>query len=1175
MSNEENFYYRIDGKNISKIIEQVYKLVEQKRQNNQDEQINKISNVCIDPTLGNISYELMPSNEIKISFSLSETNFLILKYYVYLIDETNNENKSLIFTKSDLENAFKSLSPSHYFIIDGNIIDDINKIIKLNPKIIILKKKLDNEISLEIFESLNNKQNIPSSDSITIDTNNLISQNINSLRIYRDKIISLVIKKRNELINEIKYFMNNGEEKIMKIYGVDGIGKSLTFIYLTSLINNFKIIYFNLKEFYLKNYSELINIFKYQLTNYYTLEKDDLNKYKIKKDIIDKNTFDDYSESMKIFNNKIKYENKVDFWYLLDIFVNMISKNYSYKVLLIIDQYKIENDLENKLAILERNIIDGICNIKLLIISSINDMKVKNDFIELLKNYLEPESNKTIQKLENILDDISFEDEQLEDIFREFPKDKEGNGNNEEDFEKIKKFNIISEDNKYMSIENKKEKKEDIDIPENIFINQIESYYNKNKINLNKFNHNKKYRIIYLNDLISIENLNDEKEEIKKKMKAFNYNPKYYNKFKTHLYLKKENINEAYNDFLQEQFGNIRNKILKFYDDFTKKFNIELNNRDIGLMLIQLKNIVENKIELNFVSLIHYLNKFPIKYLKIIKVDDIENNNFLRINQEISNFKFRLEYIFPFIKITINRLLFEYGDNRDIKCSDLPPSGIGNFFEKQIRKGIIIKKIFNSFQSRNVWTFTKSIYKKSSQNTKNIKKKDQKKGKKKTVEMKEKKKNLGSTENELNKEYKNSEESEENKESEENEENNENQENIENQEYIENQKNEEQKNTIQENMKYKIDEEHKTNKENEKIITKVEKDKEEEIMTELDFFNLKELIYDDQIANPLINYNINYYITCHRSNNPLIDSVIIIPCSTDNQIDKNFNLLGIQITINKWNIYTLEEYHQATEMAAIVMKSIYNINIKNKYFSFILSKEYENSKTQDNLRKMGIPFVFFSTSENCFYFENKKEIKEINQFLSMQFKLSSGKDRAFYYKNNMFKNMEDLLQKKRSRDKSFQINNYAFNFIRKKLFNEEAELILTTNIKSEIIDIITNSPHFKNKVITLKYIFRIKFSEYEDLISCDNDYLLGICFFKKQIFLFNKNLGSRIRIVSKDKKDGKVLNEILNYINNNIELEEKDDKNYKENVPTIDKIILSYINKPSQIYVFAIYEIDK
>ena len=78
MSNEENFYYRIDGKNISKIIEQVYKIVEQKRQNNQDEQINKISNVCIDPTLGNISYELLPSNEIKISFSLSETNFLIL-----------------------------------------------------------------------------------------------------------------------------------------------------------------------------------------------------------------------------------------------------------------------------------------------------------------------------------------------------------------------------------------------------------------------------------------------------------------------------------------------------------------------------------------------------------------------------------------------------------------------------------------------------------------------------------------------------------------------------------------------------------------------------------------------------------------------------------------------------------------------------------------------------------------------------------------------------------------------------------------------------------------------------------------------------------------------------------------------------------------------------------------
>ena len=50
---------------------------------------------------------------------------------------------------------------------------------------------------------------------------------------------------------------------------------------------------------------------------------------------------------------------------------------------------------------------------------------------------------------------------------------------------------------------------------------------------------------------------------------------------------------------------------------------------------------------------------------------------------------------------------------------------------------------------------------------------------------------------------------------------------------------------------------------------------------------------------------------------------------------------------------------------------------------------------------------------------------------------------------------------------------------------------------------------------------------------------------------------------------------MLDYINNHIELEEDDDdKYYRENIPKIDKIISSYVSKPSPIFVFAIYEID-
>ena len=396
----------------------------------------------------------------------------------------------------------------------------------------------------------------------------------------------------------------------------------------------------------------------------------------------------------------------------------------------------------------------------------------------------------------------------------------------------------------------------------------------------------------------------------------------------------------------------------------------------------------------------------------------------------------------------------------------------------------------------------------------------------------------------------------------------------ENEESKENKKN--QKDEVQNNLKDEINEEYEENK---VIKIKEENNEEDEITTKIDFFNLKELIYDDKTKNPLINYNINYYIACHRSNNPLLDSVILIPCSHDNKKDKNFNLLGLQITINKWKIYTLEEYHQATEMAAIVMKSTYDINIKDKYFSFVLAKEYDNDKTQENLRKLGIPFIFFSSSDNCFYFTNKKEIKEINQLLNNEFKLSKDqKERSFYYKNNMFKKMEDLLQRKRNRDINFQINEYSFNYIRKKLINDDNELILTTTKKNEIIEMINNSQFFKDKAITLKFIFRIKFSEYVDLISCNDDYLLGICFFQKQIILINKKLGSMMKIISKEKKNEIVLYKMWDYINNHIELEEEDDdgdnKYYRENMSKIDNIISFYVTKPSPIFVFAIYEIN-
>ena len=466
MLSEGRFYHTIKGRNISDIIEKIYLRVEENQREKKD-----ISNEVIykDDDLGTISYKLFP-NEIKILFSDSVHDFSILRQYICLENEKNDQNKVYIFKKSDLERAFQTAGKSYYFLIGENIINDMNEILNIQPSTIKMRKieDKDNDITLDIFKSLNNKKNISREDSILIDTNELISQDIDSLGIFRDQKISLVLSKRNELINEIKNFMEESEEVIMKIYGVDGIGKSLTLVYLTSLINDFKIIYFNLKEFYNKKSSTLINKFKFQLVSYYTEQSNNLQKKDSNiKETIDKNTFKNYIKSMQFFEKKIDYKNKINFWYLLDIFLEMISHNFSLKVLLIIDQYKKENDIENKLANLEKNMINNFCRIKLLIVSSLNDMRVKSEFIEILKDY-SSKSKKSIQKIENNEDEtISINEEKIDAIFEGFSQSDE---NNDDEYEKIIKLNEIDEE-KNPKINEKKYN--DKSIPENIFIDKI------------------------------------------------------------------------------------------------------------------------------------------------------------------------------------------------------------------------------------------------------------------------------------------------------------------------------------------------------------------------------------------------------------------------------------------------------------------------------------------------------------------------------------------------------------------------------------------------------------------------------------------------------------------------------------------------------------------------------
>lgn len=873
------------------------------------------------------------------------------------------------------------------------------------------------------------------------------------------------------LIEEIKDFMNHEVERVMKIFGVDGVGKSLTFVYLTSLRNNFKIIYFNLKEFFDKNRTEIINIFKSQLVHYYTNTCDDNDTISgNNKDLMhlkNKNyeiKFKDLQNLFKDIDDKIINKEEVDFWILLDITIEIFKTKYDNKTLIILDQYKFENDSNNQLKIIEKEICNNLSlkNFKLLVVSSLNDMRVKKDFIQILKECSKFGLNNKIQIFENKNEIISINESK--DIFEEFSPDIDYLDKDElkdNVFEKIKKFN--NSDDKE---EIKNENIEDKEIKdENYLIDKIQNYFSKNDNNDENIFINDKYRIIYINDLVLIENNDKEEKKILKKLKEFNFNPKCYNELKQYFNepMKNRDLNNAFNTFINNKFTKIKLKINRFYEDFNKKFSANLSDRDIALNLIQLDKLVEEKIELNLKSLIHYLIKFPLKYIKIYKIkDENENKGFLRLNQDIAKFSFRIKYVFPFIKFIIRRILYDFREKRKLKYTDLSPSGFGNLLEIEIRDAIIIKKIFRDFFIRSVWSLD--------------------------------------------------------------------------------------------------------NKE----IKKLDKNKDE-YNTKIDFFNLKELTFDDEIDNPLDNSDFNYYIVPNEINNSLLDSIILLPCDIIDNSKKVFNMISFQITINKTNIKKLKDYHKACNSAAELFERIYNIKIKEKYFTFVLAKGYDNQKTQENLVIMEIPYVFFCSLENSFYFDNLEKIDSVYQFLDERFKIYGKNNQTIFSKNNIFMEMEILLNRKRKRDK-IPITKNLFNFIRRKLFKNEKPLILSIRKKNEIIQAIKNSKFYRNKNITIEYIFRVNFSRIKYFYLCD-DRLVGIIFYRQKTFIINNKLDVEL-IMIKNSPNNNNIDEITSnlyklFFSN--EIEESDDVIA---FPNMAKLLEENSNEPSNIFVFSIYELN-
>ena len=1003
---------------------------------------SEAKNIFIDEIYGNISYKAY-EDLIEISLEYNQNKITIYQNPVALINEIG-ESIYKAFNLELLINALK-LSSNYYEFKVGKNIKSSDDILKEKPKEIVLIKK--NIVDFSIFEPLNNKSLLPLNKLVEIPTNQIIPENIDSLNLTRDKNIQIIIENRDDFINEISNFFNS-DDVILKIYGCDGIGKSLSFVYLQSLINKYKIVYFNLKEFHFLDHWKTIEVFKKQLLMYYSTNNTNTNNKEIK----NKYNFNRYNQLIKKLDNKInEYDGAVNFWILLDMLMKM---NEFQNVLYILDQYKKENDIKNSLDYFENKVIMQNTNQKLLVAFSINDGTVKNDFMDNLKGIIEPnEINNKKDETKGINDSLS----DTEEFFDAY----------EESFNYIDEINVSDEDKELFK------KIKDFnkpDIPKKEPNNP--KLYDDELIKKPK----NKSRIIYINNLISVKNLeNNKNKELIEVMKDFNYNPKYYFKWIKFYNSNKSNykIDEIYPGYLSTRYEHMTEKITKFYKSYFFNFENQLIEKTIVKYLIFLYDLVEKEKHLSLKELINYLNYFPLKYIQIHKVDEIKNekkvdknNNIIILDKSLNKFKFKLNFVFPFIKIVIRKYIYDTGIIENLNFSNLSPSGMGSLLEIEVLKKIMEKdNPFVRCEHRTVWGF-------------------------------------------------------------------------------------------------------------ENIINNNDKD----IPHIIDIYNLKQLIIDDGI-NAKIDYNKTYYITPYNPSNKYLDSLFLIPHSFNQEDRKDYSLISTQMTIKKENIYDLQEYHQSTNACCRVMEKIYNITIKEKYFIFILAKEYDNSSTQRNLKSKQIPFIFYSTNDKMFYFNNTREIKIINELLIKEFKILNDNDtttKDYLYNKNM--NLEllcELLNKKRKRYK-IKITKNLYSYARKKIFGG-VSLSDIGLIKNKIIKNISQIDLFKNKKIIIEFAFKVPFPEINNINLYNN--LLGIFAYNENLFLFYDNRNIKL-IYSKNKKDeneeiDKIIKIIFKKSYIGLKMNIHDYLMKKEKIESFNDLINHNKNKPSEIFVYSIYIIDE
>ena len=329
--------------------------------------------------------------------------------------------------------------------------------------------------------------------------------------------------------------------------------------------------------------------------------------------------FNRYKEAMDKLDEEIEKCNKhIDFWVLLELLIKINKLN---NVLYILDQYKEENDKNNSLDYFENIIIDQKTKSKLLIVFSINDGKVKYELVNIFKTMANKES---ITNLDEDKININNENNKIEKFFESYNE----NQNYIDE--------IISEDDKELF-----PKILDFNLSDNPTIEN--NNFGKFLVYENTKNIKTKTKFIYINKLVSVQYLkNDKNNNLIDKMQDFDYNPKYYFKWeKFYLNNKNYKIEELYIEFLKVIYKQISNKIVSFYKGYCLKYQNKLVFEEtIVKYLVILLDLVKKEKKLSFNELIDLLEYFPLKYIKIDKVEET-SNNIIILNKDLNKYKYK------------------------------------------------------------------------------------------------------------------------------------------------------------------------------------------------------------------------------------------------------------------------------------------------------------------------------------------------------------------------------------------------------------------------------------------------------------------------------------------------------------------------------------------------------